>query len=608
MLKQKRSAKQDRKRGGRIMHISFRRNAVFMLLLLTLSCFVMAADLYKLGSGDVLSITVWERPDLKTEVAVGPDGRIAIPLAGQIDVENHSLEEVENIISERLKQFILDPLVTVQILKYRTFRVQVLGEVAKPGFYNMEPGSTVLDALAISGGPLTAADLYNVQLGDEKLDVNEVLKNTQLDKKLLPGTTIYVPEARPVLVLGEIAHPGSYIYQDGLTLLSVLTQAGGPTQAANLSAVMVGEEAIDVKSIMADNQADIQLKAGTTIYVPQIRPTLVLGAVKNPGSYSPKEGQTILEVIALSGGLLANGNQNNIRLERKDEVFEGSLKELGTLKIEQGDVVIIPEWQEVLVMGEVMRPGSYKMAKGQKLLDIIGLAGGFSTKADYKATVRKEDDFNIIDIGLAVKDPQHNSNIALSGGEVIFIPESKDEIVVIGEVQKPGSYAFRVGDDLASIIAAAGGVTNKANITQIEIKSGTEIKSVMLGHYPLSGNEVIIVHEVAQVTILGEVTRPGTYSIGAAGRLIDVVAMAGGPTKFADLGNIHLYRGGDGSQGTKISVGKDKLIFVGSAKENPEVYPGDVIYVYRNNKIDWSQVATYLSIIGSLSSLVKAWL
>ena len=103
------------------MNIGAKRSSLILLLSFILTFSALAGDLYKLGSGDYLSITVWERPDLKTEVVVGPDGRIAVPLARQLDVNNITLEEVIQEITKRLETYIKEPLVTLQIVKYRSF-------------------------------------------------------------------------------------------------------------------------------------------------------------------------------------------------------------------------------------------------------------------------------------------------------------------------------------------------------------------------------------------------------------------------------------------------------------------------------------------------------
>lgn len=734
------------------MNIGAKRSSLILLLSFILTFSALAGDLYKLGSGDYLSITVWERPDLKTEVVVGPDGRIAVPLAGQIDVNNLTLEEVEQEITKRLETYIKEPLVTVQIVKYRTFRVQVLGQVAKPGFYNLDPGSKILDALAIAGGPLPSADLYDVQVGNESIDLASVLKNPQLDRSLLSGVTIYVPAARPILVLGEVAKPGSYIWQEEQTLLNIMALAGGPLESADISEVLVDDKKIDLKLIMDYPENDMKLLPGTTIYIPAKRPVLVLGAVKNPGSIIPRQKQTLIEIIAQAGGLLPEADDSSLRLERDGVIHEGTLMDLAKEEILYGDIITvtemkqvivagkvmrpgaysvkkgltvsdvlalagglqndaadlvtivvngerrevsvnsretlsggeslfvgasnqrvlvlgsvtrpgsfnwqegfsvldavamaggqtdradldnaviirdgirkpisweenerlyggdiieIPEWQrEVLIMGEINHPGSYKIERGQKLLDIIGIAGGLSENAGYQISLRLAEEFEDIDIAKALKDPSHQSNVTLKGGEVIFVPEAKQEVLVFGQVQKPGRYGYKQGDDLTTIIALAGGLTNKADVSRIEIKRGEERKFVEFGNHSLYGDEVIWVREARPITILGEVNRPGAYSVGEVNRLVELIAMAGGPTKFANLADIRVYRSGDAEQVTTVAAGRGRLVFEGGAEDNPEVYPGDVVYVSRSNKLDLAEVASYLSIISSLSNLIRVW-
>src|SRR5690348_151017 len=91
-------------------------------------------ETYTVKPGDVLSISVWKEPDLQGQaVLVRPDGTFSFPLAGQIDARGHSVLELQQTLTERLKKYISDPVVTVSIAEVKGNKVYVLGQVNKPG-------------------------------------------------------------------------------------------------------------------------------------------------------------------------------------------------------------------------------------------------------------------------------------------------------------------------------------------------------------------------------------------------------------------------------------------------------------------------------------------
>ncbi|PHS61458.1 MAG: capsular biosynthesis protein [Thalassobium sp.] len=125
---------------------------ITLLFLAVLSFSAWSADsYYQLGAGDVISISVYDEPDLSLEVRIGLSGDISYPLLGDIKVAGLSPKALENKLVEGLKgPYLIDPSVTVSIVEYRPF--YVTGEVEKPGSYAFHPGLTVDKAISIAGG------------------------------------------------------------------------------------------------------------------------------------------------------------------------------------------------------------------------------------------------------------------------------------------------------------------------------------------------------------------------------------------------------------------------------------------------------------------------
>jgi polysaccharide export outer membrane protein len=111
-----------------------------------------AIEAYQIGAGDLLEIVVWKNTDLSGEYRVRPDGKLSIPLIGDVIALGRTTDEISIQIREKLKQFIDTPFVTTIVREALSNRVYVLGEVITPGVYPIEGSLTVLQALALAGG------------------------------------------------------------------------------------------------------------------------------------------------------------------------------------------------------------------------------------------------------------------------------------------------------------------------------------------------------------------------------------------------------------------------------------------------------------------------
>ena len=119
---------------------------------------------YTVKPGDVLSIQVWKEPDLQGPVLVRPDGAFSFPLAGQIDARGKTVPELQKIITERLKKYISDPVVTVSVQEVRGNKVYVIGQVNKPGEFIVNPRVDVMQALSMAGGTTAFAALGDIMI------------------------------------------------------------------------------------------------------------------------------------------------------------------------------------------------------------------------------------------------------------------------------------------------------------------------------------------------------------------------------------------------------------------------------------------------------------
>jgi len=113
---------------------------------------------YRIGAGDVLDVMIWRNKDLSMQVTVRPDGWISYPLIGDLHVSDCTVATVQKMMQDALAKYVTSPVLTIVVSRVSNLRVSILGKVKQPGRYNLEGNTTVLDVLALAGGPTEFAD------------------------------------------------------------------------------------------------------------------------------------------------------------------------------------------------------------------------------------------------------------------------------------------------------------------------------------------------------------------------------------------------------------------------------------------------------------------
>lgn len=161
-------------------------------------------DNYVIGNDDILAISVWNEPNLTKSIPVRSDGKISLPLAGELEAAGKTPSQLEHDITEKLKGFISVPQVTVIVQQVNSRKYNVLGEVGKPGSYLLTTTTTVMDAIAAAGGFRDFAKKTGVYVlrktadGQEtrlKFNYKEFIKGKDVAQniKIEPNDTIIVP-------------------------------------------------------------------------------------------------------------------------------------------------------------------------------------------------------------------------------------------------------------------------------------------------------------------------------------------------------------------------------------------------------------------------------
>jgi len=160
-------------------------------------------ETYVIGPEDVLNINVWKEPEVSASVPVRPDGKVSLPLLNDIQAAGLTPMQLRSQITEKLKQFLTEPQVTVTVTAVNSRRVYIIGEVSRPGAFPLVPNMTILQALTSAGGPSPYAKTTKIYMlrtengTQSKLAFNykDVIKgkNTNQNIVLKPGDTIVVP-------------------------------------------------------------------------------------------------------------------------------------------------------------------------------------------------------------------------------------------------------------------------------------------------------------------------------------------------------------------------------------------------------------------------------
>ncbi|MDY6838536.1 MAG: FG-GAP-like repeat-containing protein [Thermodesulfobacteriota bacterium] len=252
---------------------------------------------YKLGPSDLIEITVWKGMEARTEeVLVKPDGKISFGYVDKLYVNGMTQSELEHCLAQKLKQYIREPRVDVNMKRFASKSFSVLGAISTarhdrgPGDYRLTGRVTVLQALGTAGGPTRDANLREVSL--RRRDGTTMVLN--LYKAIVQGDKtqdividdadiVFVPtmskEKSLVYVLGEVEKPGAYPFEREITVLEAISRAGGFTTYATLESTKIIRGDISRPEVLpanlqrlfkkADQSQNIVLANKDVVYIPR---------------------------------------------------------------------------------------------------------------------------------------------------------------------------------------------------------------------------------------------------------------------------------------------------------------------------------------------------
>ena len=491
---------------------------------------------YVVGPGDGLAVDIWGGIAQRLERVVDRSGRVDLPEVGTVEVSGKSLGDVQHLVQSVLRQQFRNVNADVSLSRLRTVRVYVVGDVERPGAYDISALSTPLNALYEAGGPTSAGSLrilrhYRGNRLVQEVDVYDLLLHgVRADMPpLQPGDTIQVPPlGSQVTVEGMVRRPAIYELDKEKNLAEVLELAGGVMPTGTLrhvdvervetheSRTMLRLDIPETNNQQAVTQAlnDFNVQDGDHIKITPILPyadkTVYLdGHVSRPGKFAYREGMKVTDLIKSYKDLLPEPSTTHaeiIRLSQPDyrpTILTFNLDD--ALAGKDQDLVLKPfdtvrvfgrfDFEDppvITVTGEVRDPGDHLTNGVPHLRDAVYLAGGATRDAllSDAQVFRKTSDgkLEVINVNLAkALEGDAKDNIALEPKDRVFIHRDINKldpptVTVQGEVARPGKYAMGDGMTAADLVRLAGGLkrgayTEKADLTRYELVQGTKIVS-----------------------------------------------------------------------------------------------------------------------------------
>jgi protein involved in polysaccharide export with SLBB domain len=574
---------------------------------------------YIVQAGDMIKVELPGEDSFDSSFSVDREGNILIPEIGKIKVVGMYESELTEVIKESL-QVIYRDLSGLQILvSKKQMIITVNGYVSSPGEYVLPATANIQMALQKAEGLRSGAQINKLRL---KRDNKEIVFDYK--SYLDSGDASILPKMQS---LDELFVPASPI-------IGNVEMDFDPAKIPD-----AGDAARDSSAIK------------------------VFGEVMSPGSFSFREGKSIIDLLMRAGGVTRYAGVEQIRIITDSEPQLFNLKrylETGDSNllpsIQSGATVFVPIRVEeikaggnvVYIMGEVKKPGAFEGKEEATFMDILANAGGPTRYAESRQIRVIKANGSVIPFDLtAFTEGDSVVTPTIENGDAIFIPEKTEinekswlkvtpnrAVRVIGEVVKPGRFEWSDEMSLLDLIAHTGGPTSRADTATIEVLSptpegDTKVTVFNLDNFIKEGRSeselpqiyagaTIRVHDLPvdptnnkfqwvrqssdkSIYIFGQVGAPGRFKFDDNMHFLDILAAADGPTDKADLHNIRIsHRDLPYAKVSKLNLAM--YFETGDESMLPEVKTGDSIYIPEKQRLwlDQSKEST-IRILGAIN-------
>ena len=470
---------------------------------------------YMLDIGDVLQIQLVGQNDYIDQFPINSDGSVSLPDIGQIIIAGLSINEASQLIKSKVNAAFIGAEAFINLAEIRDVNILVTGNAQNPGIYTLTGNSNILHAISASGGISEFGSLREINL-----------------------------------------------LRDNIII-----------------------ETLDVYDLLIEGQYNLKkrLRSGDVVFV-EARKNIVTidGAVNRPAKYEVSNEHTLNNIIKYANGIARTADRKNISLER---ILDGTLKtipvrnesQFETIKAQDGDLIYIREfpYRQAKISGAVLKPGSYTMAAGETINDLIQKAGGYTDNAYKFGAIYLNEDAKLIN----------------EQSKEILYQEFLDNIIAVSQQNIGGSF------DLAPIVQLT------ADLKNIEVNGRVVIDLLNDSSIDLynikEGDELFVPERNNVVYVYGETSTEGAVMYSEMQDVEYYVQKSGGYKQFADNESIYILHPNGESQLYK----SQRSIFERSPKGEIRIYPGSIIFVPR--KLDESAprrlaAQAYVSILGNL--------
>ena len=561
-----------------------------------------APENYTLGVGDELGITIFGYSYFNEVLKIDSRGAINLGGKGPIFIKGLTFSRAKEVIRVKLGQFfdLGNNKVDITLAYSRSITVNIVGEVSKPGSYKIPALNTAFNALMVAGGPNDLGSFRDIEVRRggktiKNLDVYEFLNNPNSKQDFFLEENDYIvvkPASKTVSIGSEVKRPMKYELLPNEKLGTLIKYAGGFTSNAY-------KERIQVLRSVKQDQRMIDINYDSLI--------------NTKGDYDLKDGDIIII--------------------RK----------------------IIPEYLNFIdVRGSVKLPGFFEFKKGDRVSDLIKIAGGLRYEAIQEKAylIRLKPDLTrtyiSIDLKAILENPNNPNNLELQHQDVIKVSNLFDftdqyQLSVFGSVRSPGGMVYSDGMTLADAIFRSGGMKIEADHMRIEVsrisffsdnykqgeKSKINVLSITLPNggsmseselnFKLEPYDEVFVRAIPNfnmqqnMTIEGEAKYPGTYAIVSKTETIkDVIKRSGGLTNAAFAQGATLYR--PSLPGGYIVMNLEDVMNKSNSKFNYVIKENDVLRIptiidfigIQGSSIEYLKIANNTQINAPFSSGKRA--
>ena len=487
-----------------------------------------APENYKVGSGDEISISVWGYSEFTETLLVDDRGYITPSSYGRIYVKGLAFEKMRSLLKSRFSSFLdmQNSEIDVTLAYSRVITVNIVGEVYNPGSYSIPAINTAFNALIAAKGPNQLGSVRSI-----------------------------------------------YLKRDGKTV-----------------------DSLDVYQFLFNpkRSQDIYMQDGDYLFVPPAKHIVeVSGAVNRPYTYEAKSLESVAEIIKYAGGYTTNAFTDVVTLKRVDynsiKVNDVYKDHVNSITVQNGDKIVVNKISNKLsnvvsVKGSIGVEGDYEFIRGEKLLTLLRRAKCIDEKTFLHKVyiIRLNEDRTkrhiSIDLGAIINDEKHKDNILIQEYDIVrvlAVDDFDDEffVSVFGSVRGAGEFEFGVGMTLQDVLLQAGGLSQQAEGSKIEVSRIMDydissnkleprravIKNIVIGSDLILSSEAqkfllqpfdqVFVREnpdyeePVNIVLTGEVKYPGTYSLLSKDEKISsVIKRAGGLTNYAYMDGVKMFR------------------------------------------------------------------